>query len=380
VARAAERELRPEAVIALTVSALDELTNGRARFLPAARLRDASEPEQDAPSSVRRDELRPALAARLLSADGSQLVRSRAEQLAEDVASDLANTPGDVLVAVRRGGELFGALSLDGGQLDREVVATAVTMAEHLALKLENISLFSQTLALRSELDESRRLASLGAFAAAIAHDIRTPLTSVQMNVQILRGKVQLPPDDMEYFDIALDELKRLNASVQEILDYAKPVDLRATPVELSGVAGEAARRIAPLLEERHVSLETHLDSELPPVLADAQRIRQVLINLLDNAAQASNEGCSIQVSTRIADGGRIAVDVADSGKGIRAEDLSKIFEPFFTTRPDGTGLGLAIAQKLVRAHGGEIRVESSVGRGTTFTVLLPQAPAPAAA
>jgi signal transduction histidine kinase len=381
VARAAEREVRPAAMIALTSSALEELTGGRVRFLRSSALEEptAGAGPEASPTSSSHQEVRPALAEHLLAMDGPQLVRARDGNLEGDVATDLDQTPGDVLVAVRRGGHLYGALALDGGgQLDRGLLTTAVSMAEHLAMKLENISLFSQTLALRSELDESRRLASLGAFAAAIAHDIRTPLTSVQMNVQILRGKVQLPPDDMEYFDIALDELKRLNASVQEILDYAKPVDLRATAVELSGVAGEAARRIAPLLEERHVSLETHLDSELPPVLADAQRIRQVLINLLDNAAQASNEGCSIQVSTRIADGGRIAVDVADSGKGIRSEDLSKIFEPFFTTRPDGTGLGLAIAQKLVRAHGGEIRVDSTVGKGSTFTVLLPQAPAAA--
>jgi signal transduction histidine kinase len=274
--------------------------------------------------------------------------------------------PADLVVPVRAGEHRFGALAVSGGRLDRDTLLAALAIAEHLALKLDNHRLFS-------ELEESRRLATLGQFAAAIAHDIRTPLTSVQMNVQILRGKSDLPPDDMEYFDIALAELKRLNGHISEILDYAKPVQLHTGPADLRDIADDAARKLEPLMNERDLTLSMEHPAELPASLCDPQRIEQVLWNLLDNAARATERGGMITLRTR-RDGGRVAVEVADTGRGIETADLPRIFDPFFTTRADGTGLGLAICQKLVRAHAGEIQVRSAPERGTTFTVLLPAA------
>jgi signal transduction histidine kinase len=107
--------------------------------------------------------------------------------------------------------------------------------------------------------------------------------------------------------------------------------------------------------------------------MGDAERIRQVLLNLLDNAAKASPDGASITLRTR-SQGEKVAIEVSDHGRGIDADSLPRIFEPFYTTRPDGTGLGLAIVHKLVRAHQGEIQVRSTPGQGSTFTVLLPAA------
>jgi two-component system sensor histidine kinase HydH len=196
------------------------------------------------------------------------------------------------------------------------------------------------------------------------------------MNVQILRGKARLPPDDMEYFDIALEELRRLNANVTEILDYAKPVQLQAAPLDVREVVDDAARGMAPILSGRRLALERRHAGALPPVRVDAARLRQVLHNLLDNAAHAAPEGSAIVLSTAPAEGGGVAIEVADAGQGIAAEHLGKIFEPFFTTRPDGTGLGLAIVHKLVKAHGGEVQVRSEAGKGRRFTVLLPAAAA----
>src|SRR6185295_7939868 len=128
----------------------------------------------------------------------------------------VADTPYELVVPVRSGEVLHGALALTGGVVDRDTLIAATTFADRLALRLDAFSMFA-------ELEASRRLATLGSFAAAIAHDIRTTLTSVQMNVQILRSKARLPADDMEYFDIALEELKRLNGSISELLDFAKP-------------------------------------------------------------------------------------------------------------------------------------------------------------
>ncbi len=300
-----------------------------------------------------------------------QVLDSGAPYLSRAHSDVLPPDAGDLLVPVRAGTKLYGALAVTGGHIDRPTLLAAASLADNLALKLENHALFG-------ELESARRLAVLGSFAAAIAHDIRTPLTSIQMNVQILRGKAKLPPDDMEHFDIALDELRRLNNHITEILDYAKPVKLLSSAIDLREIAEEAVRAIEPVLADKKIPLEQDHAGALPHVMGDPQRIRQVLWNLLDNAAKASDEGRSIRIATRAADGNRVAVEIQDHGRGIEAADLPKIFEPFFTTRPDGTGLGLAICHKLVQAHDGEIQVRSAPGAGSTFTILFPAAAAAA--
>jgi signal transduction histidine kinase len=304
----------------------------------------------------------------LVAAPGRKVPGAKGE-LEPELAAKLSESAhvhgeGVMHVAVRAGGELLGALALRGGQLDRDTLLTAEALGAHLAILLENRALVT-------ELEESRRLATLGAFAAAIAHDIRTPLASVQMNVQILRGRVNLPPDDMEHFDIAQEELTRLNAHIAELLDYAKPVRLESQELELREVADDAARGIAPVLAEKGVSLSVEVPEDLP-VRGDAHRLRQVFLNLLDNAAKASTPGSEVTLRGARAAGGLVSLEVADRGKGIERADLERIFEPFYTTRPDGTGLGLAIVRKLVRAHRGEVQVRSAPGQGATFTVLLP--------
>jgi signal transduction histidine kinase len=153
-------------------------------------------------------------------------------------------------------------------------------------------------------------------------------------------------------------------------------VQLQAVDVNVRDVADAAARRIEPMLSERRLSLEIDHEPQVSAVRGDAQHIGQVVMNLLDNAANASRAGGTIHLRTRATDERRVAIEVIDRGRGIDAADLPKIFEPFFTTRSDGTGLGLAIASKLVRAHGGEIAVRSEIGQGSIFTILLPVAAA----
>lgn len=290
-----------------------------------------------------------------------------AEPTAPATSRTAARRDGATLtVPVRTGATVHGALELRGGILDRETTLASERLADRLAAACE-------LRRLAGELEAASRLAALGAFAAAIAHDIRTPLTSVQMNVQMLRRKVALPADDMEHFDIALEELRRLDAHVRELLDYAKPLALHRETVDARDVAEGAARTVAPLLAGRGQRLTCRHDPDVPPIAADPHRLRQVLCNLLDNAAHASPADAAIELVTR-RDGDRVAIDVVDHGAGVAAADLTRIFEPFFTTRPDGTGLGLAICQKVVRGHGGDLVVRSRPGDGATFTVLLPTA------
>jgi two-component system sensor histidine kinase HydH len=227
-----------------------------------------------------------------------------------------------------------------------------------------------------SELHDARRLAALGQFAAAIAHDIRTPLTSISMNVQILRRKLELPDDDREHLDIALEELARLDRSVAEILEYAKPVKLLSETIDVGELIETTKKNLSPVLFERGVAVRIE-PPDAPDALTvhgDPQRLRQVLTNLVDNAANASPRGTAVTLRASATADRHVAIEVEDHGRGIGADDLPRIFEPFFTTRPDGTGLGLAIVHKVIRAHGGDIEVRSTIGGGSTFTITLPPA------
>ena len=260
---------------------------------------------------------------------------------------------------------LLGAFLVDDGLIDRDTFLVARDLGARIALITERDS------AVRA-LDDARRLAALGQFAAAIAHDIRTPLTSISLNVQILRRKLELSDDDAEHMDIALEELARLDRSVAEILDFAKPVKLSAEAIDVTQLLEDTTRGLTPVLGGRGVTLRCEPSHDLT-IHGDAQRLRQVLTNLVDNAADASRPGAEVTLRASSADS-RVSIEIHDTGRGIAQADLDRIFEPFFTTRPDGTGLGLAIVHKVVRAHGGEMRVRSAPGEGSTFTVLLPAA------
>ncbi len=262
---------------------------------------------------------------------------------------------------------LVGAFSIEGGLIDRDTYLVAHELAARVALAVERAQAVS-------DLEDARRLAALGQFAAAIAHDIRTPLTSISLNVQILRRKLELRADDREHLDIALEELERLDRSVAEILDFAKPVKLAPQQIDIGDLIATTARGLTRVLSEKGLALRCEPGDDLPAVHGDPQRLRQVIVNLVGNAADASQPGAEVTVRARPADAARVAIDVEDNGRGIGEADLARIFEPFFTTRPDGTGLGLAICHKVVRAHGGDIQVRSTPGHGSTFTVLLPTA------
>ena len=312
-------------------------------------------------------------------ADNARVTWQRAAQLAPELAEQLRTGEPQrrdknpelaacfVVPALGAEKALVGAFSIEGGLIDRDTYLVARELASRVALVLERAQAVS-------ELEDARRLAALGQFAAAIAHDIRTPLTSISLNVQILRRKLELSPDDREHLDIALEELARLDKSVAEILDFAKPVKLAPQAIDIGELIQTTTRGLTPVLSEKGLALRCEPGGELPAVHGDPQRLRQVIVNLVGNAADASQPGTEVTVRARSADTAHVAIDVEDKGRGIGADDLARIFEPFYTTRPDGTGLGLAICHKVVRAHGGDIQVRSTPGHGSTFTVLLPAA------
>jgi len=357
------------AVTELTRKAIGSLCNGTVAVWAVA-----SDLREDVRSRIAALELPVLLAEYLQSGSAVLIDRKKARELPPAVSEAFVQLGADALIAVRAHDRLWCALSVAGEFIDQETLDTASALADNLGNKLAHYALYERAFELQSQLETSRNLATLGSLTAAIAHDIRTPLTSMKMNLEMIRSKPDLDSDGKECADLALEQVQRMSSYVSGMLDYVKPVHLRPSDVDLCQLVDDAARSLQPLLEARSLRLSCHFDTQTrnQPVHADALRLRQVLINLLENAADASAPGDTISVSAEPLDAARVAIRITDRGQGIEPEHLDQIFEPFFTTRPEGTGLGLAIVNKLIRAHRGDVLVDSVRGVGTTFTVVLP--------
>jgi len=241
---------------------------------------------------------------------------------------------------------------------------------EHLAL-LRNLGvLLGVSLGRTIQLTESSRLASIGQFASGIVHEIRNPLATISLAMEHLKSLDVLPDSTRKRVDLADTEVVRLERLLEDILLYAKPLSLRRTPLDLCALISDivtAEARVDPRIAFQ--------SSACPPVPVDEDRMRQVLLNLLLNAQQASPEGSPIGVSCSAADDNRVEVEIRNAGEPIHPNVLDRIFEPFVTTKNHGTGLGLSIVNRIVEAHGGEITVHSDALSGTRVVMRLPLKP-----
>jgi len=232
----------------------------------------------------------------------------------------------------------------------------------------------TMTSELRRTLDQLARqqgLASVGEFAASMAHEVRNPLTAIRIGLQSLEEEV-LPPAQREALARMLRQVQRLEATVAGSLRVARGAQMALEPVELRAPLQSAWQSARPEFDARGGTLEP-LDPDLPPVFvrADAAALEQLFLNLLLNAAQALALGGTTTATLSRVDG-HVEVSIRDTGRGIEPERLPTIFEPLASTRPGGTGLGLTIAQRIAQAHGGHIDIESTRGEGTTVRVTLP--------
>lgn len=219
------------------------------------------------------------------------------------------------------------------------------------------------------------RLAALGRFASSVAHEIRNPLTGIATGVQYLsRGFTE---GDKRHEDVAfiLKEVTRLNTIIQDLFTATKPRSLALGSVDLREVVSRTLRSLKPAPEEAGVTIALERADEWPLVTADPDQLQQVLLNLIQNAVQATPSGGRVAIRARTEDDRRV-IEVEDTGVGIVAEHLPRIFDPFFTTRHKGTGLGLFVAHGIVQRHQGTLEVSSEPGKGTTFRIRLPANPA----
>ena len=223
-----------------------------------------------------------------------------------------------------------------------------------------------------SRLAHTDQLASVGRLAAGLAHEIKNPLAGIQGALEILRQDSQSDAN-RDLYDEMLNELKRVNNTLHLMLSSARPSPPQLAKADLRTLLEDLRTLLEPSLRRQGTSLRLELASGPVPARIDSVKIRQVLVNLIGNAADAMESGGTVTVrAAPLGNGDGVVLAVQDEGPGIPEEQRQRIFEPFFSSKFTGTGLGLAIARSLVEQHGGTLEVESELGRGSTFLVLLP--------
>jgi signal transduction histidine kinase len=228
--------------------------------------------------------------------------------------------------------------------------------------------------ALEAEINRQERLSELGNLAATVAHEIRNPLNSVSMGLQRLKAEFSPADNSDEYarfLNLIQGEVQRLNSIVEQFLSLARPLSLKTEAIVLEKFLQELGTLVTGDARPAHVQIELKLEPRLPPLQADPNYLKQLLLNLILNGIQAMPEGGALTIEASAAKD-HLELAVTDQGMGMTAETRSKIFEPYFTTKLNGSGLGLPIARKIIEAHGGTISVESAPGRGSRFRLRFP--------
>ena len=228
---------------------------------------------------------------------------------------------------------------------------------------------------LEVELQRSERLAAIGKMAAGVAHELRNPLSSIKGLTLLLKTKLGKKTDGKETADTLVREVERLNRSIGELLDYARPASLVLAPCSLATVVEKTLLLLEPDLASYDVGVKKDIEDKLPDVLVDKDKISQVLLNILLNSLQALEKVTGqrvLEIALKVA-GGSVVLSVKDNGCGIAPENMEKIFDPYFTTKSGGTGLGLALSLKTVEEHSGRLLVSSTPGEGTRVLLYLPK-------
>jgi two-component system, NtrC family, sensor kinase len=293
--------------------------------------------------------------------------------------AELARLKVEACVPMNLEGEIAGVVCL-GSKANSEMfyvsdLKVLETLATEIALALKYRRMEDQIL-------RKNKLIELGTIAAGVAHEIRNPLASIRTFAQLLPDKQDDPEFKEEFSKLVLKDVDRITKVVESMLAFARPAQVTIADHRVNEIVDEAVLLTAPRLKNKRIEL-TKQFHEQPTLRVDKQQILQVLVNLINNAADALPELGKIRVATGVrgmngTNGGGggdqkfAVIEVADNGPGIPAGVRNRVFDPFFTTKREGTGLGLSISQKIARDHGGIITVSSVEGKGTTFQINLP--------
>jgi signal transduction histidine kinase len=273
-----------------------------------------------------------------------------------------------LVAATRRvgGGDLSARVAVEG----RDEMAELAGAFNEMTAELAEASARVEELH-RREIERAQQLATVGELASGVAHEIKNPLVGISNGLDLVMRRVGNDPTLSPIADEMTHQLQRIEAAVRDLLAYARPSEPQRSPTDVNRVVERVATLVAPAAEHRGVRVLTDLGPAVPAVPADEELIRQALVNLLMNAVQASPSEAEVGVRTAAGPDG-VEIEVWDRGRGITPWDMDRIFKPFYTTRHSGTGLGLSITREIVNRHGGRLEVESQVGKGSTFRIVLP--------
>jgi PAS domain S-box-containing protein len=239
----------------------------------------------------------------------------------------------------------------------------------------------TELLTLEQRVRMAEKLAGLHTLSAGVAHELRNPLSAMDLNLHLLeeelREKCIVPTQASHYLQVLNAECRRLSVILDNFMKFSRPGPVKLHEVDVRGVIAHILALLQYEGEEQKVRLMHSLEEELPPVLGDETQISQVLVNIVVNAFQAMPDGglCRIAAAGRHIEGKDwIEISVQDTGVGIKKEDLSRLYEPFYTTKAGGSGLGLAVAYRIIQDHEGTIQVSSTPGSGTSVVIRLPVA------
>ena len=280
-------------------------------------------------------------------------------------------------------GEFVRNLDIQYPPIDvRWVRLTTSPLADHERRRTGVVILLQDVtdlLVLEEQLRRGEKLSALHTLSAGVAHEIRNPLSALDLNLHLLHEEVTAEPVNQEpvqrYLEIVNTEVRRIRGIVDNFLRFARPTSLVLGEVKLDEVVRHIVELVKYEAQERGVEIAVDFPTDLPDVWGDETQLGQIFLNLMINAVQAMPEGGTLRILGKngtAAGRSTIDVSVTDTGVGITKADLSKVFEPFFSTKPSGNGLGLAIAYRIVEDHHGTIRVTSQEGVGTTFALSFP--------
>jgi two-component system sensor histidine kinase HydH len=265
-------------------------------------------------------------------------------------------------------------LQISSGQSDSktlEVVAAGLTdngAAAGRIMLFRDVTVIRQ---LEKEVAKSRHLNSLGSLAAGVAHEIRNPLSSIKGFAVYFKERLSGNTEDEQTADIMIAEVERLNRVISQLIEFARPLELKLERIQFLDLINHAVALISTEAQKKQIEVTVDIAQDLPDLEADPDKIKQVLLNILLNSLAAMNKEGKISINV-MPQKNNIAVIISDTGAGIEQTDLPRIYDPYFTSKPAGSGLGLAVVQKIMEAHGGTIKIQSAIGKGTTAFLNFP--------